>query len=57
MKKKRYPSIYELEKKIKLEIRAVHKTYARKVYFLLKSTTVCLSFSAISEKREGRREL
>lgn len=33
---KRYTSVHELGRKIKLEVRAVHKTYSKKVYFLVK---------------------
>lgn len=53
MKKERYTGTYELERKTKSEAWAVHKIYAKKVCFL-NATTICLSFSEISEKKRGQ---
>ena len=53
-RKKRYTGIYELEKKTKSKCWAVHRIYAKKVYFL-NYTATSLSFSEMSgEKKRGK---
>ena len=53
-KKKRYTDIYELEKKTTSKSWAVHRIYAKKVYFL-NSTAASLSLSEISGEKKERK--